>query len=156
MVLDSINLEEGSNRGMEKLTGKFWRQLVIRQSIDTVITVTLFTLSGFFKRSNQVNLNVICVAVAYFSNAFLSLAVNGYILQKKSVVLLRVISNTIQAYDEMKAKDATAVMVSDQALAETGGKVVVPPMTAAEIRMCMICLLIHLMNSPIEDVVWEA
>jgi len=95
LVLDSINIESSAQRGVEKLTGKIWHVLVIRQSLDTIITLSCFVSGAYFKSTGQMSYNIISIAIAYLSNGILSLGYNAYSLHVNSKLVLAILKKTI-------------------------------------------------------------
>lgn len=68
MILDGINMEAGATRGTELVTRTIWKQLVARQSVDTLLTITCFSLAAYYKKIGKLEANVICLSISFLSN----------------------------------------------------------------------------------------
>jgi len=134
MILDSINMEEGYHRGIEKATRSFWNQLIIYQSIDTVISMLSFAAAAYYKKIGDVTAGIASLIVALISSALVSVLFNAYHFRKTSKILILILSKTSAIANSQKKIEQTIEQTSSisQKIRHLYGKLTDPSSSAVK------------------------
>jgi len=97
MILDGINMEDGARRGVEKVTREIRKNLIVRRSIDCVISLTFYAFATYFKKQKNIRLQVICIAIPIAMNGVVVFAYNAYLLHSRGKILIRILSKTVDS-----------------------------------------------------------
>jgi len=87
-------MEQGATRGAERSRRVILKGLILRQSVDSITTITTFSLAAYYKMVGNLEANVICCVIGFISNT-ITLAYNAYLLRKQSRIILGILKKTL-------------------------------------------------------------
>lgn len=96
MLLDSINVAADVKLGTELSTRRIWKQLITRQSFDTLLILVFFNAAAYFKKMGDLRMNVISLSIPIISNAILVMLYNAFVLRKNGTRLIAILSATVE------------------------------------------------------------
>lgn len=96
-MLDDIDLEADTMRGVEKIHRRILRNLIIRRSISSTFSLILFALGAYFKLTRQVNNEVLVVMIPFMVDGVVVFGYSGYNLYTKGKILLCILKKIVSA-----------------------------------------------------------
>lgn len=91
-----MNMEPGARKGIERIKRTIFKQLIIRESSDSIITIVSFTLAAYFKKIERHDLNILACSIAFLSNS-ICMFHNGFNFHKTSSAILRILNKLQQS-----------------------------------------------------------